>query len=481
MQTCLSINILLALACAAPLALAQGVDRTRQPESGPEPQLVIPTPQKTTLSNGMALWLVEYHELPMVQMQMIIKSGAAEDPADKAGLASLTAAMLDEGTKTRDLFAIADELDFIGANLNTNASWDGSFATLTTLAKHLDKALEIFSDVILNPIFPAKEFDRLKEQRLTSLLQEKDQPTVMANKVYAQVLYGEAHPYGQPSDGSESSVKAITQEDVVAFYGNHYVPNNATLLVVGNITMKELQPKIAKALTNWKKKTVKRRSAPARDKFAGVKIFLVDKPEAAQSEIRVGNIGIARDNKDYFPAMVLNTILGGQFSSRLNLNLREAKGYTYGARSSFAARRLPGPFVAQAGVKTTVTDSSLIEFMKEIRKIYETPVSPEELAFAKSTLTRSLPRQLETPGQLISQMNEAVLYDLPDNFLNTIIPGINAVTLEEVQRVARAYLDPQNLAIVIVGDSAKIRDGLEKLGYGPLVIFDIEKGAAGTD
>ncbi|MDZ7289308.1 MAG: insulinase family protein [candidate division KSB1 bacterium] len=476
MQKHILIKMVLLLIFAASLAPAQEIDRAKKPEAGPEPQLVIPIPQKVVLSNGLALWLVEHHELPMVQMRMIIKSGSTEDPAGKAGVASFTAAMLDEGTKTRDLFAIEDDLDFIGANLNTGSSWDGSFITLTTLVKHLDKALEIFADVILNPVFPPKEFERLKDQRLTSLLQEKDQPVVLANKAFARVLYGETHPYGQPEEGSENSVKTITREDLVNFYRHYYVPNNATLLVVGDLTLKDLQPRITKAFMTWKKKITKRPSLTAPGKSTGVRIFLVDKPEAAQSEIRVGQIGVARDTKDYFPLTVLNTILGGQFSSRLNLNLRENKGYTYGARSSFSMRRLAGPFTAQAGVKTAVTDSALIEFMKEIRNLSEQPVSLEELTFAQSTLTRSLPRQLETPGQLISQMSEAVLYNLPDNFLNTMIPNIQAVTVEDVQRVARTCLNPKNLTVVIAGDVAKIRDGLQKLGYGPVAVYDLDTG-----
>lgn len=481
MQTHTSLKAVLSLLCAASLAFAQATDRSKRPEPAREPQLVIPAPQKVALPNGLQLWLVEHNELPMLQMQMIIKSGAAEDPLGKAGLASFTAAMLDEGTKTRDLFAIEDDLDFIGADLSTSSSWDGSFITLTTLTKHLDKALEVFADVILHPVFPAPEFDRIKDQRLNGLLQEKDQPVALADKVYARVLYGENHPYGQPDEGTENSVKAVKRDDLANFYASYYAPNNATLLVVGDIKMKDLQPKIAKIFAGWKKKTVKHRNVPAVARFTGVKIYLADKPEAAQSEIRTGNIGVSRDTKDYFPLMVLNTILGGQFSSRLNMNLRETKGYTYGARSSFAMQRLPGPFTARAGVKTAVTDSALIEFVKELRKIYEEPVSAEELAFAKSTLTRSLPRQLETPRQLIGQMNEAVLYNLPDNFLNTAIPNINAVTIADVQRVARAYVQPQNLAIVIAGDVAKIREGIEKLGYGPVVVFDLEKGEAGTD
>jgi len=393
---------------------------------------------------------------------------------DKPGLASLTADMLDEGTTHRTALQIAEELSFIGARFSTGAGWDAAGVNLTTLTKHLDQALEILADVVLHPSFPENELERLRKDRLTSLMQQKDQPTVVASNVFAKVLYGEHHPYGQPTLGTEASLQGITRQDLESFYRTYFHPNNAALIVVGDVKPEDLTARLEKVLGGWTKGEFPPPGVPTPPKRGGTQIFLVDKPKAAQSEIRVGLVGVPRPHPDYFPLLVMNTVLGGQFSSRLNLNLREAKGYTYGARSFFDFRKGPGPFVASAGVKTAVTDSSVIEFMNEIRRIRDEALTPQELEFAKATLIRRLPAQFETPAQIAGQLAALVLYDLPDDYFDTYVQRVNAVSVADVQRVAKQYLDPEHLAIVIVGDVATIREGLAKLGYGVPVLLDAE-------
>lgn len=456
------------------LPLVGQIDRTRKPEPGPTPKLTLPTIQRSTLPNGLKIMLVEHHELPVVQMLMVIQSGAALDPDGKAGLASLTAQMVDEGTTTRTALQIADDIDFLGANLFINASYDATTAGLLTLKEHLPAATEIYSDVLLNPSFPESEWERVKKIHLTSLLQQKDQPGIVADKVYSLLTFGDQHPYGRPSSGTEATVSGITTADLKKFHETHYRPNNATLIVVGDVTMKEISPVVEKHFGQWKQGTVPQPSYPPPPTVPTTRLFLVDKPQAAQSEIRIGHVGISRTNEDYFPVVVLNTILGGQFSSRVNMNLRETKGYTYGARTGFSMWKQPGAFTAQAAVKTAVTDSSVIEFMKELRRIVEEDVTEKELTFAKNSLIRREPQGFETPQQIANQLATLVLYNLPDNYFNTYVQNFEKITITDVRRVAKKYLNPGAVNIVIVGDVATIRDGLEKLGYGKATILDAD-------
>ncbi len=460
-------RILLFLTVLCLTATVSGqIDRTKKPQEKAPAPLTLPTIQRAQLGNGLSLMLVEHHELPVVQFQLVFKTGSSQDPPEKSGLAGLAAQMMDEGTERRSALQIADDLDFIGANLSVNAAEDASFASLLTIKEHLAAALDIYADVLLHPSFPQGEWDRVKKSHLASLTAQKDQPAFVASNVFGILTYGTRHPYGQPSGGTEASVNAISLEDLKKFYEATFRPNNGTLIVVGDVTMKEMKPMIEKYFGSWKKGVITQPSFPAAPKIASTQIYLVDKPQAAQSEIRIGHVGVARSTSDYFALTVMNTILGGQFSSRINLNLRESKGYTYGARSSFSMQKEAGPFVASAAVKTSVTDSSVIEFMKELNGIRDADVSQKELDFAVNSIVRRQPQGFETPGQIAGQLMSLVLYDLPDNYFNTSIQNVQKVTVKDVRRVAQKYLDPKGMNIVIVGDVATIKEGLEKLGYG---------------
>jgi zinc protease len=458
-----------------PSAAARAEARLPGPE--PAPRFALPQLQRRRLTNGLDVLIVEHHELPVVTMNLVVRSGSAADPSDRTGLANAVANLLDEGTATRSALDISEQLSAIGAQLGTSANWDASNVTLTTLTKHADAALDIFSDVVLRPAFADAELARFRASRLTALAQRRDDATAIAGVIYPSILYGANHPYGRLAQGDEASTRALKAADLRAFYSAHYVPNNSSLIVVGDVRPDEVVAKLERALGTWKPGTVPsvQLDAPApRDKTV---IYLVDKPGAAQSVINIGHVGVARSSADYFPLLVLNTILGGQFMSRVNLNLRENKGYTYGARTVFDYRRGAGPFSASAGVQTAVTKESVAEFLRELRGIRgDIPVTESELEAAKRSLTLGYPRTFETPAQIAARLADIALYGLPDNYFNNYVASIEQVKLADISRVANAAIDPSRLAILVVGDRKVIEPGLRSLdGLGSTIThLDVE-------
>lgn len=448
------------------------IDRTKKPVEGKTPKFQLPKIQNEKLSNGLIVKLVEYKQLPIVQMQFVFKSGSVYDPEGKAGSFNLLMKMLDAGTKTRNIFQISDEFAYLGTRFNASTSHDGSFISVLTLKKHLEKTLEITADILQNSIFPVSEFDRIKSETLTSLLQQKDRAEVIANKVFSRVVYGKLHPYGNPTDGYEQTVESISVEDLRNIYSLHFQPENAVLIVVGDMSMKELKKILEKNLGNWKNGRISRIEIPEIKKNLEAGIFVVDKSNAPQSQIRVGTLGVERNNPDYFALEVMNMILGGNFNSRINWNLREQKGYTYGARSGFVYRKQSGTFSAGGGFKSSVTDSCVYEIISEIRKMCESNVTEEELQFAKNSIIRGFPRGFETPLQIASQIANLVLYDLPDNYFNNYLSAIEKITVDDVRQVSEKYLNSDKMNIVIVGDYNLIKDPLEKLNYGKIHLLD---------
>ena len=443
------------------------------PKPGPEPRLVLPKVERHRLSNGLEVFLVRHSELPVVNMNLIIRSGAAADPENLPGAASLTADLLDEGTKTRNALDISNALAGLGARLSVGAGWDSTNAELLTLTRHLDRALEVYADVLLNPAFPETDLKRLRGTRLASLQQQRENADAIAGIVYSSILYGNKHPYGRPLSGNEASLNALTDADVRRFYETYYRPNNAALIVAGDVTAATLLPKLERAFAAWKPGQIPAAdisaTPPARER-AG--IYLVDKPGAAQSVIQIGQVGVARSTPDYFPLLVLNSMLGGQFVSRINMNLREDKGYTYGARSGFEYRRGAGPFSASGGVFTNVTKESVGEFLKELRGIRgEIPVTERELEYAKQGILRGFPRGFETPDQIAGRLGSVVLYNLPDDYFNSYSARVRAVTVADITRVANRYLDPSRMAILVVGDRKAVEPGLRSLGIGEGITF----------
>jgi predicted Zn-dependent peptidase len=458
---------LAALALLAPAASAQTLDRKQVPAAGRAPEVTFPAVQQRTLSNGLRVYVVERRNVPLVSMRLLVDAGSAADPAGRGGTASLAAEMLDEGTATRTAPQIADELESLGADLNTDADFDVARVTMTALSRNVRQALPIMAEVVTRPAFADDQLARVRASRLAALQQQEDQPVAIANRAFAARLFGEAHPYGRPVTGVPATVRQLTADELRAFHAAHYRPGNAHLIVVGDVRSAELMPQLEAAFGGWRggaAQAVRRPAAPGAQ--PATRVYLIDKPGAAQSEVRIGHVGVARNHPDHFPLMVLNAILGGQFTSRINLNLRENKGYTYGARSGWSQRREAGPFTAQAGVQTPVTKESLVEFMRELNDIRGArPATPQELEFAKVSLIRSEPLRSETNAQVAARLEELVLYGLPMNYYSTYNQRIQAVTQADVQRVAQRYLTPDRFAVVIVGDRSKVEAGLRELPY----------------
>lgn len=452
----------------------QPLDRSQRPGPGPLPRILLPDLQKTTLHNGLAIWLVERHELPLVAFNLVILAGAENDPITMPGLSSMTAALVDEGTGSRSALEIAESLDNLGVALNIRSSFDGTFASLNTLRKHLDEALQVYGDVITDPVFPEPEFERQRKQRLASLLQQKDQPATIASLVFNRVAYGTHHPYGNNPSGTPPSLENLTRDQVHSFYRAHYRPNNATMIVVGDATLDEISSRLERIFSKWTAATIPPRAISPIPPLHERHVFMVDKPEAAQSEIRIGAPALPRSTPDYFPAMLMNRILGGQFSSRLNLNLREKHGFTYGARSAFTFTRQPGPFVASAAVNTANTASAIREFLKEIDRMRGDGVTADELDFVKKGLTGNFVLGFETNSQIAGALSSIALYGLPDDYYQHYVERLNSVDLTDVQRVARRYLDSSTMSVVFVGDLAAVRRDVEQKKFGDTVILDHE-------
>jgi zinc protease len=455
---------------------AQELDRTRVPASGTPRPVTAPAIVKRTLPNGLEVWTVTQRELPAINAVLLIRAGAVDD-GTRPGLAQVTAALLDEGTDRRSSLDFARAVDALGANLGAAAGDEATQVSLQTLTKTADSAFALMGELVLRPAFKAEELERERKSRLQALRQQKDQPTIIATQVFSQLVYGEAHPYGHAANGTLESIGALTPDDITGFYRSYYRPNNAVLIVFGDVTPARASALATHAFGNWMRGVVPKAAAavPARPAARPTAIYLVDKPGAAQSEIRIGHPGLARTSPDYYAAQVLNTALGGQFASRINLNLREAKGYTYGARSGWRFARGDGPFTASGGVFTGKTDSSLVEFFRELRDVRGgRPLSPAEVEFAKGSLVRGYPRSLETSGGIANVLAELALFRLPGSEISRYLTKTEAVTAAEVGRVARQYLAPDSAVVVVVGDLARIRPGIEALGLGPVTVLDTD-------
>jgi predicted Zn-dependent peptidase len=462
------LSLVAASACGpGPAEEAPPLDRSVRPAPGPTPAFDFPTVERRRLSNGLELWLVARPGVPMVAVRLLVEAGAAVDPPGQPGLAALTASMLVEGTTTRTGLEIADELAYLAADLNASAGQESTVVSLTTLTRNLEPALGLMADVVVNATFPDSEWPRVQDLRLVSLSQALDQPTTLATRHFNRQVYGFEHPLGRPVDGTPTSVEAFTPAALRAFHRARYRPGSAHLVAAGDVDTERLVAALERAFAGWTWGEAPRAEPPAAPAaLPATRVYLIDKPGAAQSEVRIGHVGVTRDDPDYIPLLVLNTILGGQFSSRINLNLREDKGYTYGARSAFDAGRLAGPFVASGGVQTAVTRESIVEFLREIADIRGgRPVTDAETEFAKASIVRREPLAVETHAQIAGRVLNLILYDLPLDYYDSYTDRIAAITTADVNRAAREHLDPGRLVIVVVGDRAQIETAIRALPY----------------
>ena len=467
-------SVVLALLASVTLAAQQAPDRSKPPTPGPAPALTLPAAQKFTLGNGLRVWLLEQHEVPLVQANLVVLSGASADVPGQFGAASMTAAMLDEGAAGKAALTLADEVEFLGAQLSTSASFDASTVRLSTPAAKLGDALGLMAAVALTPDFPAEELDRLRTERLTSLLQSRDDPAALVSIAFPRLLYGPEHRYGTGTGGTEASLKALGVDQLRTFHRAHYRPDHAVLIVVGDTTTAALRPLVEARFGAWTAQGPAAPPFPVRTspQPGQRQIFLVDKPGAAQSQIRIGLVGVPRSTSDYIALDVLNTILGGSFTSRLNTNLREVHGYSYGAGSRFDMRRAAGPFFATAGVQTDKTAEALKEFFHELNAILA-PVPADELARFKNYAALSFGGEFETSGQLAAKLEEIAIYGLADDIFTNYVGAVQAVTAADLTRVAKQYLLLDRMAVVIVGDRAAIEAPIRATNLGPVTIVPV--------
>jgi zinc protease len=475
--------VLLALALLAPLApalvTAQQLDRTQPPALDKPPVLKLPILERSSLPNGVTLQLVQHHTLPLVQVTMVVGGGTKLD-ASQPGLASFTARMLTEGAGARDANALQSELAFLGAQLFASAGTDAFTVSLNVPKRTLNEALDLLGDVVLRPSFRAADVRRQRDLRLASILQRRDNANTLAALAFSQVVFPAGHPYSRPSDGDSASTAALDSASVRTFYEQTFIPDRARFVVVGDVTVPEMRALLGRRFGGWTRGAIVRNMAAVTARpvtNSQVKIYLVDKPNAAQSVIYLGAPGADRLSPDYPALMVMNTILGGSFSSRLNTNLRETRGYTYGISSRFTWAPLAGPFVVSSSVRTSVTDSALVEVFRELNMLRDLAVTPTELERARAYVALGVPQRIETNAQVAAQLVDLGTYSLPLASLSDFIAKVNVVTAEDVQRVARQYLPSGTATLVIVGDLAKVRVGIEALKLGAITVLDAQQVA----
>jgi zinc protease len=445
-------------------------DRTQQPAIRSSSKFPPPKVSSVSLANGLVLRVVERREIPKLAVGLMVKVGAIADSPAKAGLASMTAEMLDEGTKSRSALQIEAELDSMGSSISTCASREWSLISLDTLARHLRPSLELMGDVVLNPNFPDGELERLRKQVLDGILQERANPNATAGRVVRKVLFGANHPYGWSVGGDEDSVKSLTREELEKFYLAHYSPSEACLIMVGDVALDEAKEVAETTFSEWNES-----STPGAEvepvECSGRRAYVVDRPGAPQSEVRLAKPAPGRATDDYYALQVLNNVLGGGFSSRLNLNLRESKGYSYGAFSALRFARFQSLFLGIAPVETKVTKEAIEEMLSEFDAIatWNRPVTEQELEDAKSTLIRGYAQRFETLAQIAGEIAELEGFGLPTEELARFTAEIDGVSLDQVQRVAEAHIGTEDLVLVVVGDLAEIEPAIRSLDFGEVV------------
>ena len=424
----------------------------------------LPKPIEDKLANGLSIILIEDHELPTFVMQLVIDRGEFVEPKDKQGLAQATATQLREGTKTRSTEQISETLDSLGASFGARADLGTSIATASGLLESLDSVLDVFSDVLRNPTFPQSELDKYKQRLLSQIENQRSSSSFVAQEQFARAIYGE-FPAGTLVP-SETSIRALTTADLAAFHSQNYAPNVAMLLVAGDVTMAQLKPKLERALGSWERKDISGTAFPTVAPPPASRVFVLDRPQSVQTSLVMGNLATTGDDPDRFAITVMNRILGGSPASRLFTNLREAKGYTYGAYSSVSNNRYAGVAGASAEVRTEVTEGAMKEFMYEFERIGKEPVSDVEMANAKRALIGGFALSLENPQAFLGNVYVQKLYGFPANYWEQYPKLLESVTKADVSRVAAKYFNPKSMQIVAVGDAPKIREVMSK--YGPV-------------
>lgn len=445
------------------------LDRSKPPKSGKLPSVTFPAFIERKLKNGLPVYIVENHEQPIASVSIYIRGGSSLDPRDRQGLASITGEMLTKGTAKRSALDIAEEIDFVGASLHSGSSWDANTVSVSSLTKFLPVALEVLSDVLLNPSFPQEELERVKLQRLASIKQAKADAGYLADFMFSQLVFDE-HPYGQQSGGTEDSVAALTVDDCRNFHRSTFGPNNAFVIAAGDVDPDAFIAELDRLIPEWQTVNAPEPKQTGTPAASRARVALVEKAAAVQSAIRVGHLGIERNHPDYIALHVMNMLLGGYFNSRINLNLREKNGYTYGARSFFDTRLQAGPFAVATEVSTGVTAQAVREIISELRLITLDPITEDELQMVKNYVIGSFPLQIETPQQVASRVAMIVLYGLEKNYYDLFRDKIARLDRDEILRVAKKYLHPDNLTVVASGDVDALQAAMQDIA--PVEIYD---------
>lgn len=440
------------------------------------PQLPLPRPfnmpkvESYKMDNGLEVMLLEDHRFPFASINLGFRTGTAQEPATSLGVAEMTAILMPQGTTTRTSKQIASQVEYIGGALKSSTDYDYSLLSGSCLSAYSDKLFDVMCDVLLNPSFPADELSLRKANQIQELTMKRSDPDFLIEERFSKVVFG-SHPYSVVSP-SEADINKLTSKDLAEYHDSHYLPNNAVLIVVGDFDSAKIKPLLESKLgsAKWKQGNVPVAAEPAMPAQSGRKIYLVDRPGSVQTSIKVGNVSIKRNDPSYFPMLVANQILGGTAHARLFLNIREAKGFTYGAYSKLASRKEPGAFFAEADVRTDVTNPSLQEFLYELDKMRTTKVKDDEIQAAKNYLAGSFQLGLETQGGIAQRLLEMKLFDLPNDYLETYANKVVAVSVDDVKKAASKLIDSNNLVVCVVGDANKIKEDLAL--FGPVNVYD---------
>jgi len=458
-------------------AMESKIDRAKVPEPGAPPAVAFPAIQRATLSNGLKVMLAERHNVPLINMNLVVDAGYAADQGRLLGTAGLAMDMMDEGTKSRSALDINEQLALLGARLGTGSGLDVSSVTLSTLKANLDAALAIYADVVLNPSFPEKELARLKKQTLARIQQEKASPITMAIRLFPRFLYGEGHAYAIPLTGSgtEESIGKMTVKDLVNFHQEWFKPNNATLIVVGDTKLTEITAKLEKAFAGWKQGSVAKKNIASVAQKPKSMVYLIDKPQAPQSLILAGHVAPPKSDPDDIAMSMMNNILGGTFTSRINMNIREEKHWSYGARSLMLDARGQRPFIAYAPVQGDKTKETVQEIYKELKDITtKRPATQEELDKVQKNEILGLPGSWETIGAVGGSLAEMVTYGLPDTYYKSYPDKVRNLKLADISAAAAKTLRPDQVVWIVVGDRAKVEPTLKELGWGEIQVIDTD-------
>lgn len=426
-------------------------------------EVKLPAYEKYSLENGLVVYLVPMKKLPLVNFRLVVPAGSVYDPKTKEGLAGLTATLLKKGTKNKTATQISEEIEFVGGSLSTGTIQDLAYITAEFLSKDTDLGLNMISDILFNPIFPQEEIERERSQVLAGLEQEKDEPTVVANKHFYEFLFGD-HPYAHAVEGNSSSVQSLSRKDILDFYQKYYKAKGSVLVVVGDFDSSILKEKINKLFSAWEAGPGYKMKLPRPAKISGWKTMLVEKPDVTQTQIRIGNIGVARDNPDIFAINVTNIILGGGFASRLVDEIRVNRGLTYGVSSRFVPFKDSGIYLISTFTKNKTTRETIDVALAEVKKFREKGVSAEELKGAQNYIKGLFPLRLETPEAIATQITDIEFYGLDPNYVENYYKKIDAVTLDEVKKTAQKYFEYDNLAFLVVTNPKEVKSQLAGMG-----------------